>query len=98
VERRARKRAYFGAQVGNLLNGSIEAGIRSDLAKLGIGEPGTALERLAVRLAQMLDAPIDERHAAGLARELRLTMAAVEAQPKPTADAVGELAARVGSS
>jgi len=46
----------------------------------------------------MLDGPIDERHAAGLARELRLTMAAVESQPKPTADAVGELAARVGAT
>lgn len=75
--------------------GSIEAGIRSDLRKLGVSEPATALELLAVRLAQLLDGPIDERQAAGLARELRLTMAAVESQPKPSSDQVADMVARV---
>lgn len=76
--------------------GAIEQGVRSDLVKLGIDEPTTALERQALRLAAMLDDDdLEARYAAGISRELRMTLTAIASKPSPGVDKVGELAAQV---
>jgi hypothetical protein len=76
--------------------GRIESGVKSDLRKLGISRPKSALEMLAIRLAQLLDSEeIDDRQAAGIARELRLTMAAIASQPAPETDRIADLARKV---
>lgn len=75
--------------------GTIKAGLLADLRKRGVDEPATALELLAVRLADLLDAPgIDERHASTIARELRLTLVAVFAEKSPAKDWVDAMQER----
>lgn len=67
--------------------GSVESGVRADLAAWGISEPRLTLHHLAIALAAAIDTGDDERSTAALARELRLTMAAVEATSgKPPKD------------
>jgi hypothetical protein len=85
--------------------GPIEAGVNADLRKLGILEASSALETTALALARILDGPsavcpacelplpvADARSAAGLSRELRLTMEAIASQPEPNQDDVEKLA------
>jgi len=75
---------------------SVESGVRSDLRKLGIPEPSTALENTAVTLAKLLDDDnADAKTAAGIARELRLTMLAIAGQETPGESPSDQLAARV---
>ena len=74
--------------------GDIESGVRRDLRKLDITEPVTALEFMAIMLAQLLDHGVDAREAIGLSRELRLTLEAVAEQPTPTRDITEEIADR----
>jgi hypothetical protein len=57
--------------------GNVECGVRADLKALGINEPKSALDHLAISLAAAIDSGEDERSTAALARELRLTLAAV---------------------
>ena len=74
--------------------GDIETGVRRDLRKLAITEPATALEFMAIMLAQLLDKGVDAKEAIGLSRELRLTLEAVAEQPTPTRDVTEEIAGR----
>ena len=74
--------------------GDIESGVRRDLRKLGITEPATALEFMAIMLAQLLDKGVDAREAIGLSRELRLTLVDIAEQPTPTRDITEEIADR----
>jgi hypothetical protein len=66
--------------------GNVESGVRADLAKLDIAEPRSALDFLAIALAASIDRGDDERSVASLARELRLTLAAIHADGTPAAD------------
>lgn len=78
--------------------GEITNALLSDLRKQGVASPGTTLELLAVRLASLLDsAEVDEKHAAGIARELRLTIAAVFASSAPAKDVIDAIQARADS-
>lgn len=72
----------------------IESGVRRSLRSLGIIEPSTALELLAIKLAQALDSNPAETSMAALSRELRLTLDQVASQPSPVDDPVDELAKR----
>jgi hypothetical protein len=74
--------------------GDIESGVRRDLRKLDITEPSTALEFMAILLAQLLDTGPDPKEAMGLSRELRLTLVAIAEQPTPTRDITEEIADR----
>ena len=67
----------------------VEAGVRHDL-KLGEGEPRSALEAVALALAERIDnrAPIDNNTLAGLSRELRLTLAQLRADGQDTGEDV----------
>lgn len=58
---------------------NVESGVRADLARIGVHDPTTALEFLAISLAASIDSADDPRNAAALARELRLTLAAIKA-------------------
>jgi hypothetical protein len=60
--------------------GTIEAGVRKTLKQLGVSEPVTALECLAIELASTLDNGVDEKTMAALSRELRLTIEQVGQQ------------------
>lgn len=86
--------------------GPVESGVRLSLVKLGILEPVTALECMAINLAQVLDgtssvfklednskfAKDPTGSVATINRELRLTLEAIANQPSPTRDAVQEIA------
>lgn len=81
---------------------SVEAGVRADLARLGIDEPTTTLECLAVKLAQLLDElqfANDQKNVspATIARELRMTMEAIENAPHEDQDEVEKLMAANGT-
>jgi hypothetical protein len=78
--------------------GAIEDGVRLDLRKLGVAEPTTALETAAISLARWLDAATDASAVTPLARELRLTMAAVADQPAQTPDEADRIAAQCRES
>ena len=74
---------------------SIESGVRKTLRQQQIEAPSTALEMLAIQLAQALDGKPDERTIAAISRELRLTLDAIRAQPGPVeGDPVAALAAK----
>jgi hypothetical protein len=55
---------------------------------MGITEPHTALEMLAILIASVLDNDPDEKTVAPLSRELRLTLEKCNDQPTPTSDPV----------
>jgi hypothetical protein len=83
----------------NGIVGPIETGVRFSFEKLGITEPTTALECLAIGLAEILDGTSatykqDKAAYAALSRELRLTLDKVAEQPAPTTDAVEEMAGK----
>lgn len=72
--------------------GNVESGVRADLKALGISEPRSALDHLALALAAAIDSGEDERSTAALARELRLTLVVLRAgADRPAADRLDEL-------
>lgn len=71
--------------------GDVESGVRETFAELGIKEPRTAPEKLALYLANALDSCQDDKVKAGLSRELRLTLDDVRNQPRSSTDAIGTL-------
>jgi len=73
---------------------SVEAGVYVTFATLGILEPTTALECLAVRLARAIDAAKYAKDLPPLSMQLRQTMMEVAQQPAPTTDAVETMAER----
>ena len=74
--------------------GSVEAGVYVSFAALGILEPTTALECLAVRLAKAIDSAKYAKDLPPLSMQLRQTLIEVAEQPAPTTDAVEEMADR----
>lgn len=73
--------------------GTIEDGVRSDLRKCKV-PVGGALAQTAIKLAKLLDGDLEDKTAAGLARELRLTLNEIGAKPPEGADRVDKLASR----
>lgn len=72
--------------------GNVESGVRVDLARIGCADPTTALEFLAITLAQIIDSGTDKANASALARELRLTLAAIRSDtPANAADRLDEI-------
>jgi hypothetical protein len=51
--------------------GQIQQGVRKSLRDLGIIEPQTAIEMLAILIAEVLDDNPDDKTVAALSRELR---------------------------
>ena len=71
--------------------GTVESGVRKSLLSLGIKEPATALEMLAIQLAIALDNEPAENNIAALSRELILTLKQCEDQPTPNTDPVQDI-------
>jgi hypothetical protein len=74
--------------------GDIELGVRRDLRKLGITEPATALEFMAILLAQWLDKSAEAKEVIGLSLRLQVTLEAIAEQPTPTRDITEEISDR----
>jgi len=88
--------------------GPVESGVRLSLVKLGILEPVTALECMAINLAQVLDGTsevfkLDDNSkfskdptgsVATINRELRLTLEDIARQPSPKPDTVQSISDR----
>lgn len=74
--------------------GQIQQGVRESLRDLGITEPRTAIERLAILIAEVLDSDPDDKTVAALSRELRLTLEKCADQPAPESDPVEEIISR----
>ena len=64
--------------------GPVESGVRTTLTELGILEPTTALECLAIHLAHTLDTSVEEKNVASVSRELRLTLEKIESRADGT--------------
>ena len=78
--------------------GPVEQGLRTSLTELGILEPTTVYECLAVTLAQIMDGTSDVYQAdrdktgiSSISRELRLTLERIEIQ-SPKKDERDEIA------
>ena len=71
--------------------GKIESGVRETLLRMGIENPSTAPELLAIDHAKTLDNLSDEKNRAGISRELRLCLEEARIQPSPVTDKVGAL-------
>jgi hypothetical protein len=76
--------------------GPIGQGVRESLRDLGIAEPRTAIERLAILIAEVLDTKPDDKTVAALSRELRLTLDKCADQPVSENDPVEEIIRRQG--
>jgi len=81
--------------------GPVEQGVRTTLTELGILEPTSVYECLAVTLAQIMDgtSPVyqadkDKTGISSISRELRLTLERIEAQPRSKQDELDEIADR----
>ena len=74
--------------------GDIQQGVRESLRDLGITEPRTAVEKLAILIAEVLDNEPDEKTVAALSRELRLTLDKCADQPARTDSPVEEIIRR----
>jgi hypothetical protein len=74
--------------------GDIETGVRQTLEALGITEPKTGLEMLAIQLARTLDSEPEKNTIAALSRELRLTLEQCARQPAPQGDRLDALISR----
>lgn len=74
--------------------GSVETGVRYSMAQLGIDTPTTALECLAIKLAQGIDQSKYAKDLPPLAEKLMTAMEKVADQPAKKADRVEEMAGR----
>jgi hypothetical protein len=74
--------------------GQIQQGVRKSLRDLGIIEPQTAIEMLAILIAEVLDDNPDDKTVAALSRELRLTLEKCADQPAPENNPVEEIIKR----
>lgn len=74
--------------------GSVEAGVYVTFASLGIDVPTTAVECLAVKLAQEIDKCRYAKDLAPLATRLTEVLDRVAAQPAPEKDDITEMADR----
>jgi len=74
--------------------GAVESGVRTTLTELGILEPTTALECLAVHLANTLDNAEDEKNVAAVSRELRLTLEKIESRAGTNKDELDDIASK----
>lgn len=70
----------------SLEKGSIEAGVRESMADIGIKEPRTARELLAIELAHRLDSGVDDRSLAGITAQLLKVLDEVEMQPRKNSE------------
>lgn len=74
--------------------GTVETGVYETFTQLRIKEPKTAVECLAVRLAQAIDSCKYAKDLPPLAARLTEVMDRVAAQPTPEKDDVAEMADR----
>jgi hypothetical protein len=74
--------------------GQIEQGVRKSLRDLGITEPQTAIEMLAILIGKVLDDSPDDKTVAALSRELRLTLDKCADQPASESNPVEEIIKR----
>ena len=74
--------------------GPVETGVRYTMAKLGITDPTTAIECLAVKLAQAIDASKYAKDLPPLAEKLMTAMEKVAEQPAPTEDRIEAMAGK----
>lgn len=74
--------------------GSVETGVRYTMRQLGITTPTTALECLAIKLAQGIDNSKYAKDLPPLAEKLMTAMEKVADQPSPKEDRVEEMSGR----
>jgi hypothetical protein len=74
--------------------GNVESGVYETFTRLGIKEPRTDVECLAVRLAQAIDSAKYAKDLPPLAHQLLMTMEKVAAQPEPEHSGIDEMTAR----
>lgn len=74
--------------------GEVEQGVYTTLKALGISEPTTAVEALAVTLARAIDSAQYAKDVAPLAARLTDVLDRVANQPAPTHDAVQDMEER----
>jgi hypothetical protein len=74
--------------------GEVEAGVVETLRQLGIENPVTAPEKLAIYLARALDSAEKDEVKASLSRELRLSLEDVKNQPESSGDFLSGLQSR----
>lgn len=61
---------------------SVEDGVRETLKRLGVTEPKTAPEVMAILLAKRLDNGVDDRSLAAIGAQLRAVLEDVNTQPR----------------